>query len=234
MVVPIGDLEAKSVDTLLQFLADRHIDVEWLSAKAKIAFKDDSQSRKATANIRLRKDSVLWMNVKKLGIEAARILITPDSIYIVDRIHKEYVVGDFSLIQQQYHLPADFNLLQNMILGNPLLLSEVKLETKAIEQQYHLGSSDDENPTRDYWLNGFNHLLEKMVFLDYRYNRQVKVELSDYKALDKYEYFSYFRRLNLSSPETGDLRIDIDFSKIELNQAKQIRFEIPEHYTKIN
>ncbi|MEM9821084.1 MAG: DUF4292 domain-containing protein [Bacteroidota bacterium] len=233
-LVQVGELADKSSDTLVQFLVDRHIDVEWLSAKAKISFKDNSQSRKATANIRLRKDSVLWMNVKKLGIEAARILITPDSIYIVDRIHKEYAIGDFSLVQQQYHLPANFDLLQNMILGNPLLLSGVKLQTAIVEDQYHLASSNDENPTRDYWLSGLNHVLEKMIFLDFRNNRKVQVELSDYKALDEYEYFSYFRRLNLSSPETGDLRIDIDFSKIELNKAKTIRFEIPKHYTRIN
>ena len=229
-----GPLPTQSSDSLVQILLENQIDVDWFSAKSKIYFKDEQQSRKATANIRLRKDSVLWMNVKKLGIEAARILITPDSIYIVDRIHKEYVIGDFSLIQQQYHLPADFDVIQNMLLGNPLLISGVKLETEIEAEHYHLASSNDENPTRDYWLRGFSHLLEKMVFLDYRNNRTVKVEMSDYQPLDKYEYFSYFRSLNLSSPETGDLRIDINFSKIEINQPKKIRFDIPEHYTKIN
>ncbi|MEM8908018.1 MAG: DUF4292 domain-containing protein [Bacteroidota bacterium] len=231
---PIQQLPEQPSDSLIQRLLDQTIDAEWLSAKAKIAFRDDSQSRKASANIRLRKDSVLWMNVKKLGIEAARILITPDSVYLVDRINKEYAISDFSLLQQQYHLPANFNLLQNLILGNPLLLSGVELTTEIDQQQYHLASSDEANPTRDYWLNGWSQLLEKMVFLDYRSNRMVKVALSDHSPLDTYTHFPYSRRLDLSSPETGDLSIEIKLSKVELNVPKTIRFSIPEHYQKIN
>lgn len=224
----------QSTKDLTRHLENNKIDVEWLSAKSKVSFKSEVQSQKGTLNIRLRKDSVIWMNVKKLGIEGARILITPDSIYVIDRIHKQYAISDFSLIQEKYHLPADFNSLQNLILGNPLLISGVELTTQIDSTQYHLSSSSDLIPTRDYWLNGLTKTLTKMIFLDYRNNRKVKVELSKYQALDQYKYFSYFRSLNMSSPETGDLTIDINISKVEINVPKSIRFEIPEHYTRIN
>ena len=224
----------QSSKELIRHLENNQIEVEWLSAKSKISFKSPEQSQKGTLNIRMRKDSVIWMNVKKLGIEGARILITPDSIYIIDRIHKEYAISDFSLIQEKYHLAADFNSLQNLILGNPLLFSGVELTTQIDSTQYHLSSSNEVIPTRDYWLNGLTKVLTKMVFLDYRNNRKVKVELSKYQALDQYKYFSYFRSLNMSSPETGDLSIDINLSKVEINVPKSIRFEIPEHYKRIN
>ncbi len=231
---PIGAIKNLPADSLVQHLLDNRIEADWLSAKARVTFRGEKKTQKANLNIRLRKDSVLWMNVKKLGIEGARILITLDSIYIVDRIHKEYVVTDFSMLQDQYHLPADFNTLQNVILGNPLLLSGVKLTTQTDSTtQHHLASSDDAEPTRDYWLNGWSKVLEKMVFLDFRNNRKVKIEQSDYRELDKSENFSYFRSLNMSSPQSGDLTIEINLSKVEIDVPKTIRFEIPDHYVRI-
>ena len=227
-------LKERSAKYLLKKLSRQNIDVEWLSAKAKMVFKDETQRKKANANIRLRKDSIIWMNIKKLGVEAARVLITTDSIYIMDRINDQYAVTDFSLIEEQYHLPANFQTLQNVVLGNPLFFSKPEeLKASINKEQYHLAGDNEDRVTSDYLLNGISHLLERMLFLDLRYNRKVDIEMGDYKQLEQYPNFSYFRSLNLSSRETGDLSIELSLSKLEINVPKTIRFEIPEHYTKV-
>ena len=227
-------LKDRSAKYLTKKLTQQNIDVEWLSAKAKMSFKDDNQSKKANANIRLRKDSIIWMNIKKLGVEAARILITTDSIYVMDRMNDQYAVTDFSLIEEQYHLPANFQTLQNVVLGNPIFFSDTSKLTASInKEQYHLATDNDENITSDYLLNGLSFLLEKMLFLDLRYSRKVDIEMGDYKTLEEFPNFSYFRSLNLSSPETGNVAIELSLSKLEINVPKTIRFEIPEHYTKV-
>lgn len=219
---------------LLKKLNSQYIDVEWFSAKAKISYKDDAQSVKANAYIRMRKDSVIWMAVKKLGVEAARILITTDSVHVLDRINKQYTSSDFSYIERQYHLPANFEVLQNLILGNPLFFSEVVLNAEITKERYHLASSNDERITSDYWLNGLDFSLEKMLFLDLRNNRKVEVSQRDQNPLDTYQNFSYLRSIDLSSPETGDVSIGLKLSDVTINTPKSIKFKIPEHYTKID
>ena len=77
-------LKKRSAKYLQKQLKAKELDVEWLSAKARITYKDVEQTRKFTANIRMRKDSIIWMNVKKINVEAYRILITTDSIYVID------------------------------------------------------------------------------------------------------------------------------------------------------
>jgi len=226
-------LKVRSSEYLLEKLHAQNLEVEWLSAKARITFNDNGKSRKASANIRMRKDSVIWMNVKKLGVEGARILITPDSVYIVDRINKQYAITDFSFIENEYHLPANFKVLQNLILGNPLVFSESVLEAGISEDRYHLASDDEARMTSDYWMDGITYDLRKMAFLDYRYNRKVIIEQDRYELLEEKEKFSYFRSLDLSSPETGDLVIDLKLSKLEINTPKSIKFDIPDHYKKI-
>jgi len=42
-------------------LAIQEIDFEYLHGKARLNFKDDKKERDVKANIRIRKDSVIWM-----------------------------------------------------------------------------------------------------------------------------------------------------------------------------
>ena len=50
------------------------------------------------ANIRMQKDSVIWISATALlGIEAVRLLITPDSFKMINRlISEEYFTLDYN------------------------------------------------------------------------------------------------------------------------------------------
>ena len=74
-VISNQDIPKKSTRFLLKKMNQQEVDVDWFSSKAKIKYSDQYDRIGATANIRMRKDSVLWMNVKKAGVEAFRIKI---------------------------------------------------------------------------------------------------------------------------------------------------------------
>ena len=55
--------------------------------------------------IRIRKDSAIFISVAPfLGIEVARILITPDHVKMVNRLESTYFVGDMKLINEKVNL----------------------------------------------------------------------------------------------------------------------------------
>ena len=81
-----------SADALVEHLVENQVKAEWMYAKAKLRYDDKYQGFGASATIQMRKDSLLWMNIKKFGLEVARVQITPDSIYILDRINNEYYI----------------------------------------------------------------------------------------------------------------------------------------------
>lgn len=96
-----------------------NLDYENLSMKSKIKYKDENRDLKATANIRVRKDSIIWFSLTPgLGIEAARGIVTKDSIIILDKIHKEYQVLKVSELSEKYHFDFDLKLLESIIIGN--------------------------------------------------------------------------------------------------------------------
>ena len=55
--------------------------------KAKADFSSERASGNVTVYIRMQKDSVIWISITgPLNIEGARVLITPDSVKIINKL----------------------------------------------------------------------------------------------------------------------------------------------------
>lgn len=224
-------LKKRSAKYLKKQLKAKELDVEWLSARARITFKDPSQTRKFNANIRMRKDSIIWMNVKKLKVEAFRILITTDSIYVIDRLEKKYFVEDLQLIEEKFNFPGQFQALQTAILGNPYFFDQQKLSANIANQQYQLTGDNAVRTKSDYFLNGQSYTLEKMSFWDVERDRKLNILLQEYApVLEAAFQFAYNREFIVESEETGNATIKMKFSKVELNVPKTIKFSISSRY----
>ncbi|MEZ4933273.1 MAG: DUF4292 domain-containing protein [Saprospiraceae bacterium] len=117
------NLKPKSEKYLMKRLLSNQVSADWLGTKAKVSYRDEYMRESFTAYIRMKKDSAIWMSFKKFSFEGARALITPDSIFVIDRINNQYLAKPFSYAQQEYHLPVGFAGLQAMLLGNPVFFS---------------------------------------------------------------------------------------------------------------
>jgi hypothetical protein len=225
-------LKPKSESVLMKRLLDNQVSAEWFSGKAKLTYSDEYMRQSFSANIRIRKDSVIWMNFKKFSLEAARVLITPDSVYILDRINDEYSIQPFEYVQRRYNLPVGFQGLQAMILGNPVFFSQ---NTEAgVDDQRYVMSQKTDRYTAKYWLDGTKMLLQEFMVEDFRNHRKMSVESSDYQSLEHKQKFSYFRSFNLSHPDFGEVGLEVNFSKVEINVPKSVTFEIPDRYKRID
>ncbi len=89
--------------------------------KAKMHMEGPDNSEDFTANIRVRKDSVIWINVTALGgISFAKILITTDSFFMLNHLQKTVFAIPLSSAAKVLPTKVDFASLQNLILGEPL------------------------------------------------------------------------------------------------------------------
>ena len=84
--------KAKSSKVLMKRMIQNQVETNWLAAKAKITVRAGNEVTRFTSHLRWRKDSVLWMVFKKASIEAARVQMTPDSLFIINRLEKEYAI----------------------------------------------------------------------------------------------------------------------------------------------
>ncbi|HEY5823839.1 MAG TPA: DUF4292 domain-containing protein, partial [Cyclobacteriaceae bacterium] len=47
----------------------QEVDFEYFHGKARVSFKDDKKDQEVKANIRIRKDSVIWMSFSVIGVQ---------------------------------------------------------------------------------------------------------------------------------------------------------------------
>jgi hypothetical protein len=227
-----ASLKPKGDNVLMKKLLENSVSAEWFSAKAKISYNDEYTGETFSANIRMRKDSAIWMNFKKFSIEGARVLITPDSIFVISRLTNEYLAKPFSYAQKEYSLPVGFEGLQAMLLGNPVFFSK---ETEAgVDSTHYTLAQKTENLTAKYWLNSPDIFLHRFLVEDFRNKRSMEVTSTDYRQLDDKQHFSYLRHFNLNSPDLGKMQVQLEFSKIETTGPVEMRFEVPEGYKRVD
>ncbi len=225
-------LTPKSNAFLMQHLLESQVHANWFAGKAKITYADEYNRESFSTNIRIRKDSIIWMNFKKFSLEGARVLIRPDSIFVIDRINGQYAAKSFEYAQREYNLPVGFQGLQAILLGNPVFFSSET--TASVDSTYYLLSQKTDRLEARYWLGGTDLLLHRFFYNDFRNSRSMDLLSSDYRKLAGKQSFSYVRRFNLNGPDRRLTQVNIEFSKVEINVPQKIEFEIPAHYERMD
>ena len=91
---------------------------EYLSCRTKFKFKSPKNKVRASASIRIRKDSLIWFSLTPgIGIEAARGKITQDSMVIIDKINKEVLRYSFETLNREFNFEFSFDLFQSVLIG---------------------------------------------------------------------------------------------------------------------
>lgn len=221
----VGSQSIKQEKELRQALELHNQEFEWFSAKGKLRFRDVDQSVGASINVRMKKDSIIWMQIKKI-VEIARVKMTPDSMYIIYRWEGVYEKGRLEEFTRAYNTNFNFEELQELFFGN-VTNPELARFVAQDSTKYHLASEKD-GITYDYHVNPFNLLLEKFYVRD-KSQREVIGKYGDYKKDDDGHLFSYLREYTFKEGSEVTY-LAIDYSDVEIDVPKNIKFSIPSHY----
>lgn len=206
------------------------IDFRTFSAKIKVNFEDkDGKKNDFTAFIRLRKDSTLWISINAIfGVEAFRVLITPDSIKILNKLDKKYQLSSVSSLQEIANVPFTFRELQNILVGNPIYLdsnivayikNDKGISLISIGQVFkHLLTVNKD----DYTLQN-----SKIDDIDVNRARTCQIIYGDYDKKSDMS-FSKFRKIVVS--EKTKLDIEMDYKQYGFNEELNYPFSIPKNF----
>lgn len=222
--------ETKSADFLIKKLQSLHKkDIRRINVQGRIFLEGSGQSVAATYNLIWVRDSVVWLNVKKFGLEAIRALVTPDSVFVIYRLDKTYTAKGMESLQRQYSLPAGFDLLQSLLLAEAFFLKDMPLVSE-IKDGLHRLSGANGRHAADYRIEEGNYRLRQETFVQPQDARTLSVSFEKHKKNEQLGWFPYLRTVEAYSPESGGVRLSIEFNEAEFNVPQNIRFEIPRHY----
>ena len=109
------------------------------SAKARLAMDTPQRNGQFNATIRQRRSDSLYMSVSPgMGIEAARILVTPDSFFVYDRINKQLAYGGLENAQARLPFLVTTNDIFDNLLGVVAPDPSVSWQVEADDEYYYL------------------------------------------------------------------------------------------------
>ncbi len=230
-----------SISTVLLKMQGNNLDFERMNGDAGVDYRGQPMNIAVSSTVRWRRDSVIWMNVRKLGFTVARIQVTRDSVFVVNYLQSNYIAKNLSYIEKTFGVPLDFSILQDILLGNPVFLTDKDKLTleKPIDGDVILRGKDTRWKAT-YKLDATNFTVKEMLFEEPGTNRLLKICYKNYGNVrvpnGTQQNFSYLRTIDVESPQTGKVSVvlEVDAESLEINVPKNIKFEIPNHYQRMD
>jgi hypothetical protein len=225
---------AKSVRATFDSIQKKKIKFTSFSSKVKVEYRDDkNRSLDFNAFLRMKKDSAIWVSIiAALNIEAYRVIITPDSITIMDKINRTIQHKPLSYLQSITQVPFDYSTLEDLIIGNPVYLDRTVVAYA--DQGEKISLSTIGSSFKHYLTVGKNdlHLLfSKLDDVDQTRSRTANLSYTAYLLTGNWMFASN-RSISLS--EKNKLDIMLDFKQVDFDKPLAFPFSVPKNYKVIN
>ncbi|HYG01564.1 MAG TPA: DUF4292 domain-containing protein [Chryseosolibacter sp.] len=208
------------------------IDFEYFHGKARMILRDANKEREVKANIRVRKDSVIWMTFSVVGVQGGKALINKDSITIVSTMDKEYYVFDYRELSKRFNLDINYQVIQAAMLGNPILPRKESDEVQPESSMFLLKQQVGDVAVINY-VNAASQKIEKVEMKEGNSTNSLVINYSNFQPVGN-KVFPYNGTINLFYKAVAGLlntTIIFEYNKAEVgNRELNFPFNIPKRY----
>jgi len=194
----------------------------------------------SSIQVRMVRDQAIYISLRPLlGIEVGKLLITADSVYAVDKVHKRYVAEKVALLTAG--IPVTVSDVQDIFLGRPFIIGQGTL-SEGLKQQVTASSEGNRTvvtANEQYKGYGYAFTLDKtgrIVSLDIT---PAGGSTADYQV--KYADVRSTRARNIAHSlkvnatiEKKKLDFSLTYKNIDWNGDVKIDRNIPGGYTRMN
>ena len=208
----------------------------------KLSTGREDQNVSATANIRIKKDSLIWISLTPgFGIEAARGLITRDSITFINRLNKEYSTYSFAELSDKFNVSTNYDLLQSVLVGDmPRVLSPSDQVKK--QGEYFLVQQQEGALTINNFVDARLMKVDRVAVVDRpgrvpggRGKNTLNLQYEEFQKVDN-QWLPFKNVVSLDYHSKGRKRstqVDIQYKKINIvEEALRFPFSIPNKYAR--
>lgn len=222
----------KAINATMDVFKSHNIDFKTFNAKIKVEVVDNNGKQPdITAVVKVIKDSAIWISLSAtfLNIEVYRVLITKDSVILLNKQAKEVQYRSLDYLQEVTEIPFDYKTVENLLVGNPVFFNTDSITNYKEDERFILISSLAKDFKNLITLSRDNKLLlhSKMDDVDVTRNRTADVTYDGYENKNGM-FFSTNRQIIAS--EKNKIDISLNFKQYEFNKELSVSFSIPKNY----
>ncbi|MBQ0114356.1 MAG: DUF4292 domain-containing protein [Bacteroidales bacterium] len=213
---------------------------EWNTMQCNGTFRlRGGKSFSSSVIVRMERDKSIFISLRPvLGIEVGRLVITGDSIIVIDKLHKRYVAAAISTLTG--NLPATISNVQDLYLGRAFVLGKGTLDKANAKNATVTSNSNGYNITPEIQAKGItysfdfdkNGCIESLnITTASKSDQTYKVE---YDNIQPTTAGMVAHSIGINGTAKGtELNFELSYRDITWNKDIKIDTAIPSNYKKI-
>lgn len=237
-----GSVISKTHDQVLKDILSAETDYKTISGKIALEMITGSKQSgmKVNSQLKLIRDEIIQLSVRApfINSEVFRLSITPDSVYLIDRLSKKYAVENIKDLEREKGIQFNYNNLQALFTDALFIPGKNKVQ------------DNDYNAYDISMSGGKYHLVTKdKVGLSYRFvidtNDRVaetNITAREGKYSLRWLYSDFVKESNSLHPsmmeadlsfEKKRIRLIMSNSNLEFNKEITVDNSLPTKYSKV-
>ena len=243
-----GPLTAIRADALIQKMMDSELDFQTFAARFSASYQEGETQASFSGTLRIRSDSIIWLSFSPvMGIEVMRVVITRDSVKILDRIRKVSVIRDFMYLHRWMEGPLDLDMIQSLFTGNCLAYTDENHARAYIDRDLYrldctgtgpdadsVTGTEQAEPTQPFqiWLEPENFKVVRTFVQETQGATQtLEASYRDFKIAGEQSVPSVATFLVQDGRHRMEL--SLSYARVKLNESLAFPFTIPENFTRV-
>ncbi len=200
--------------------------------KASVNYKDSNRSVSLGADVRIKKDEVILVSVKILGITIAKAIITPTQVRYYEKTSNKYFEGDFKTLSNWLGTDLDFRKVQNLLLGQAIDdLSIGKYSIGIEENAPKLEETTSSNIKKTFVFEPSSFCLKRQEITQIEPSKKLNVNYLDYKTYTEAVLPGELLIFAIQNNETTE--ISLTYKNASFNEDLTFPYSVPDGYEQI-
>ena len=222
-------IEPLKIDDAELKLAPDDLNFNFLKAKSKIVWKTQQNQDTYTVDIRMKKDSLIWVNISQSGFTGATGLFSKNKVQLYQKINGEYFDLTYDSVSVMMGFKVDYSILQSLIVGNQ---PYKKNNSRVIRENENIILKQQEGRINIDNMVGPNRKLKKLLVNDVPTSNKMTMDFEEFTMLNQV-LFPFSSQINLDVKDKDNKNVNtlitIKYSKVELlDTPLEFPFKVPE------
>jgi len=222
-------IEPQKIEDAELKLVTEDLNFNYLKAKSKIVWKTQQNQDTYTVDIRMKKDSLIWVNISQTGITGATGLFSKSKVQFYQKINGEYFNLTYDSVSVIMGFKVDYLIFQSLIVGNQ---PYKKNNSRVIRENENIILKQQEGRINIDNMVGPNRKLKKLLVNDVPTSNKMTMDFEEFTMLNQV-LFPFSSQINLDVKDKDNKSVNtlitIKYSKVELlDTPLEFPFKVPE------
>lgn len=211
-------------------------------SKINTSYSDSAQNVSFKSTVRIVADSATNMMISYASIPMVHVLITKDSVKVVNKREKCLAAEGLSFIKSKFSLDFSLKNIEELMMGLPVDFDPERTYFQTESDKGYVLCTHDKHAIKKIGKGELNEIImyytlspdlsqvKSMTIVSPTDKTEITVDYTSRELIDSF-LFPVLVSIKIVTP-AQEIKVELEYNKTHVNQIEQIHFVIPEGYGK--